>query len=245
MKNIQKFGYMALGAVIMLILSLTVPVLATGFEKQITAYFNDIKINMDGVLITPKDASGNIVEPFIVDGTTYLPVRAICEAIGKTVEWVGEENTVYVGKTPSNDPVIWIDEMNILAATGNWLEKPVSWGQRRDNTDTAYEHGIYFRVGYMNKAEAEFEYLLNQKFSKFNGTIVLLDNYKDYEGSGQIKMYVDEKLVFTSDLIAPGFLPTGFSVDLKGAVKLKIVAYMVDARSNGHGYGIVNSGFYE
>lgn len=30
-----------------------------------------------GVKIEPKDATGETVEPFIYNGTTYLPVRAI------------------------------------------------------------------------------------------------------------------------------------------------------------------------
>lgn len=41
-----------------------------------------------------------MVEPFTVNGTTYLPVRAIGEALGKDVKWDGETKTVYVGEIP-------------------------------------------------------------------------------------------------------------------------------------------------
>lgn len=58
---------------------------------------------VDGVSITPKDANGTVVEPFIVDGTTYLPVRAVGEAMGKTVDWDGRTHTVYVGNVPGED----------------------------------------------------------------------------------------------------------------------------------------------
>lgn len=45
------------------------------------------------------DESGAAIEPFNVDGTTYFPVRAISEALGKTVEWDSETNTVYIDKS--------------------------------------------------------------------------------------------------------------------------------------------------
>ena len=44
----------------------------------------------------PKDVNGNIIEPFIVDGTTYLPIRAISEALNKEVLWDSESNAVRV-----------------------------------------------------------------------------------------------------------------------------------------------------
>ena len=49
--------------------------------EAIQAEYSDIKIYMDGVLLSPKDANGKTVEPFIYDGTTYLPVRAVGEDI--------------------------------------------------------------------------------------------------------------------------------------------------------------------
>ena len=62
--------------------------------KQLDAAFCNITIEIDQEKITPKDVNGNIVEPFIVDGTTYLPVRAISEALDKIVVWDDETKTV-------------------------------------------------------------------------------------------------------------------------------------------------------
>jgi len=74
----------------------------TGFaepvEKAINAVYNNIKLYVDGNLVKPKDAKGNDVEPFIYNGTTYLPIRAVSEALGKTVSWDSDTNSVYVGK---------------------------------------------------------------------------------------------------------------------------------------------------
>ncbi len=69
-------------------------------QKDVT--YRDIKIVIDGNAITPTDANGNPVEPFIMDGTTYLPVRAVANAFGKEVGWDDATNTVSLGVQPTN-----------------------------------------------------------------------------------------------------------------------------------------------
>ncbi len=67
---------------------------AVANSVQATLHYRDIKITMNGDALTPKDAAGNVVEPFIIDGTTYLPVRAVAEALGLEVNWDNETSTV-------------------------------------------------------------------------------------------------------------------------------------------------------
>jgi hypothetical protein len=50
----------------------------------------EASINLDGKLLSQKG--------LIIDGTTYLPVRAIAEALGLTVGWDGPTKTVYLKK---------------------------------------------------------------------------------------------------------------------------------------------------
>ena len=78
-------------------------VFAKSGTEMIEALYNNIKIYVDGVKIEPKDATGKVVEPFIYNGTTYLPVRAIGEAIGKEVCWEGSSHSVYIGKMPGKE----------------------------------------------------------------------------------------------------------------------------------------------
>ncbi|MCI8539680.1 MAG: copper amine oxidase N-terminal domain-containing protein [Oscillospiraceae bacterium] len=75
---------------------------ATAITTDQNAYlsYRDIKICIDGQFITPKDVNGNVVEPFIYNGTTYLPVRAVGEALGKSVEFDSSTYTVYLGAKP-------------------------------------------------------------------------------------------------------------------------------------------------
>ena len=78
------------------VLLATVALAAGTYTKTLTAYYRDIKLSINGTLTVPKDVNGNVVDPFIVDGTTYLPVRAVAEALGKNVDWEGESATVLI-----------------------------------------------------------------------------------------------------------------------------------------------------
>ena len=64
---------------------------AFAYTDYIEVMYNNIKIVVDGKEIHPDS------EPFISNGTTYLPVRAVSEALGKEVYWDGPNYTVYIG----------------------------------------------------------------------------------------------------------------------------------------------------
>ena len=96
----KRFQGFIIGCLVCLMLT-GVAFAKTGTEA-IQALYNNIKIYVDGVKIETKDVNGNNVEPFIYNGTTYLPVRAVGEAIGKTVTWDGATQSVYLGEKPGD-----------------------------------------------------------------------------------------------------------------------------------------------
>ncbi|MBR5490945.1 MAG: copper amine oxidase N-terminal domain-containing protein, partial [Oscillospiraceae bacterium] len=66
------------------------------YEERVSINYRRIKIVLDGEEIIPCDGAGNTVEPFIMSssGTTYLPLRAVSQALGLNVQWDGVANTV-------------------------------------------------------------------------------------------------------------------------------------------------------
>ena len=81
--NKEKIKGFITGIVVMtLIFSTAITGFAASGSQSITATYNNIKLYVNQKLITPKDAAGNTVEPFIYNGTTYLPVRAVANALG-------------------------------------------------------------------------------------------------------------------------------------------------------------------
>lgn len=100
MKNNRRWKDMLLGAVLATVVScMVVPVLAYSGTKTEKLSYNNIRVELDGTKLTLRDGSGNIVEPFILDGTTYLPVRAIAEAVGLNVSWDSSTQTVELTTT--------------------------------------------------------------------------------------------------------------------------------------------------
>lgn len=79
-----------------LLLSLSVPAMATNATKSAWVNYSDVKIVADGAPIVPRAGgdSGTAVEPFVWNGTTYLPLRAAAAALGITVGWDGATSTI-------------------------------------------------------------------------------------------------------------------------------------------------------
>lgn len=90
-----------------LALSLIGPAAATIVSKTAQLNYNDIKISINGAAITPTDANGNAVVPFAIDGTTYLPIRAVASALDLDVNWDSSTKTVLL-TTPEEEAPIYI-----------------------------------------------------------------------------------------------------------------------------------------
>ena len=95
-----------LAAVFML--AAAVPALAYE-QKAVTIHYDGISLKLDGEYLTPKDAAGATVSPFVLSGTTYLPIRAVASALGLGVEWEQETQTIHLtsgaeaDRTPGED----------------------------------------------------------------------------------------------------------------------------------------------
>lgn len=89
----QRLKDMILGAMVAtLIVGAAPTAFAKVSEMNIPVSFNNIKVVIDGKkLKTDK-------EPFTYEGTTYLPVRAVAEAVGKDVNWDSKTQTVTLGE---------------------------------------------------------------------------------------------------------------------------------------------------
>ena len=104
MKHSNFRSFLSGVVVTLLVVCLFGTAMAKTGSQSGTLTFRDIKVTLDGSRIALTDATGAAVEPFIIDGTTYLPVRAVATALGLTVGWDNATNTVvltFPGKTPT------------------------------------------------------------------------------------------------------------------------------------------------
>ena len=81
MKN-QFKGFILGVFVTLLLVGSAGTAMATVGTKAVNLEYSNIKVTLDGTPVKLVDANGNPVEPFIISGTTYLPVRAVAGAFG-------------------------------------------------------------------------------------------------------------------------------------------------------------------
>lgn len=94
----RKHGFCLLtGLLAVVLLACTLPALAN--EARITVT-TGVSVYLDGVKLNLTDATGKAVDAFVSEGTTYVPVRAIGEALGLTVGWDGASRNVSLTGTP-------------------------------------------------------------------------------------------------------------------------------------------------
>ena len=93
-KRVHLFGVVLIAFVLLISKS----AIAANHSKTLEAYFNGITVYFNGATVTSFDLEGNVAEPFTVDGSMYLPLRTVCDALGQNVEWDGATNiAVYSG----------------------------------------------------------------------------------------------------------------------------------------------------
>lgn len=79
--------------------------------KKITAYQNAaIKVEVDGSSIDLSSSNG-MLYPIVYNGNSYVPAKAVAEALGATVKWNGSRQAVEItsGETSSNAGIPYND----------------------------------------------------------------------------------------------------------------------------------------
>lgn len=78
-----------------LAIGLGIGAVAASVVKDIKAQLRpDFTVVIDGKIQNFKNVKGEKVYPILYEGTTYLPVRAIGELMGKTVYWYEDEKRI-------------------------------------------------------------------------------------------------------------------------------------------------------
>ena len=217
-----------------LVLTLSVTVFAKQATETISVMYDNIKILIDGVEYTAKDANGNVIEPFIYNGTTYLPVRGIANAFDKNVDWEPQTSTVILGSKNYD----WLDQMGYANYETSGNENTLTaWETGATATDgIKYDRGIKFRLGYnrgvkenndgTSSSYQNVEYLLNNNYHSFKGKLVCAgyDYNDDNAQSAIIKIYGDGNLLYTSPPMSNGTKAVDFDIDISNYKVLKIKA---------------------
>lgn len=172
----RKFKGFIVGVICGALLMVSVPAAAKVSKEAIEVVYNNLKVEVNGVrVIMPTD-----VEPFLYKGTTYLPVRAIAEALGEEVNYDSATATVQIGSIANQSSNGNVDIIDFIAKT------PVYNGTLKiDNLDSDTKSN-YIKV-------RQQEILFNNIISVGSGDLLLNSNYSKLKATFAIKDNMDLK----------------------------------------------------
>lgn len=226
-------------------------VLAADLSQKIDVYYRNISLYVNGAQIVPKDAKGNVVEPFIYNGTTYLPVRAVGEALGMDVQWDGKTASAYLGKKDQNQPDTYLSKLqwNDYQEAEENSKVAVINGTVADCNGNSYTNGLLFSVyavheHWKNKYDNSnvlIAYPLNSSYRTLTGKIVLPKSYDLATGKGScygsqtdVYIYGDDELLYKAIGVTES-MPFSFEADVRGVnqleIRIKVSGYGYDYRA--------------
>jgi len=191
-------------------------VFAKQSEEIIKILYSNIKIMIDGVEYEPKDANGYPVEPFIYNGTTYLPVRGIANAFGSSVNWNPETMTVSLGSSKFD----WLEQMGYVdyytdSNLNNfklYSNEKYSRGIKFSFDRGAYHEGTLKET---DVAKQKVTYKIDKRYNKFYTTLVSEDETRQDDVA--VKFYGDNnKLLYASPSLNGSSKPVDINFDVSG-----------------------------
>lgn len=133
--------------VIAVVLAFTTGAVAKDVFEVIKAQIRpDFTVEVDGEVQVFKNADGERVYPILHDGTTYLPLRAIGELMGKTVYWYEEDKLIEL-KDEKKGPTV--TDADVIVDGEKQPEKP------EKPPKPEKEEKDYDETGYIGKEKAK------------------------------------------------------------------------------------------
>lgn len=188
----------------LLVIGMVVPALAATVTKSIEVR-SGVRVFIDDQELIPKDAKGNPVEVFIYNGTTYLPARAISEAVGKPIQWDGSVQGVYIGKHSCDSPVGYLSQKDYFTKSGSWSFDRVV----KDNLGNDHTHSMYLpRV-----LDGSVTYKLNGEYSRLTASLFQTYEYRDAKYGSTLIILGDGKQLWQGSVDA-GLDPVNVDIDI-------------------------------
>jgi len=136
----------------------------------------DVKIVMDGQVQKLKDGNGNAVNPVVINGTTYLPLRATAGLFDKAVNWNGATSTITLGEKVAVERSLFdaakaMKKSNSLASAVKGKQNlTFDIGEMGVSYDSAIKITNYFE---------EFDVVLNEGYEELNVSLLAMGSRGD------------------------------------------------------------------
>ncbi len=193
----KKLYFFTLGCICTVMLISTISVFAEQAEN-IVAIFNKVSLVVNGEKIDK--------ETLLYNGTTYIPLRATAEVLGKEVTWNPDNNTAYI-----EDKLTAQEDKNGLGLT---YFGDISYGYFSDELLEKY-NSVNEKILDANQSKVVF--ITNKAYKDFNFFNV---GYKEIDGEFEfyqkdilfsIDEWTPEVPIVVSTIIAEGIPARGIS----------------------------------
>ncbi|MBG9794091.1 copper amine oxidase [Paenibacillus dendritiformis] len=179
--------------------------------EKISAQLNwSIKFQVNGKEWKAQDSAGNKLAPIMYGGTTYLPVRAVADALGTAVEYDAKNQMIYLGEKSTTVPII--SEKIKLSYSA------MSTKDKQYTVQGGVDYGSGVVLDDLNSAEKSFELQPQNKYQKLDLKVFVLD----VEGEINVKVYDDNDTVLKHVKLSGQDKVQDISVDIGGMKSIRI-----------------------
>ena len=199
--------------------------------QKIEVLYDNIKVYKDNVLCELKDANGSVIEPFIYNGTTYMPVRGTANLADMQVTWDGNTKSVYLwdNQVPAGTYLMDVCPPYELRTFKSYSSAD---GKSFKMGGTQYSDGIVSPDSWDSDRVALFN--LDSRYSSLE---CVLGHVTNEEYAKSVSFIVDGKIVDTIR-IEPDSLPKKVRIPLEYGLQLKIMVNEIDGgKMSGLGIG--------
>jgi hypothetical protein len=228
---IKKITTLAIGLVIV---TAGTSVYASDGSISLNVFQKPLRLMFDG----KEKVSEN--QPFLYDGTTYVPLRFMSESMGIPVEWDETNQTIWVGDKPfepekkylgePENKWKWLSTLLPVEITGDasrafsqdkWSEK----GTRiRPDSDILLTNGSGFSsigVELPTAGSGKVIYQLGGQYSSFSGMFCFDSRDMNNASTGKLEVYANGVRIYESVPVKARYSPIPVNLYLRGVDKLE------------------------
>lgn len=199
-------------------------------RKNIEVIFGQMKIVLDNKEFSMKTFDGKKLEPFLYEGEIYIPVGPFARSLGLNVEYDTINNNVLLGSSkfdPDNAVVKkWLNETRVIQG-----KMPSDSNYKKENLRAYDNTGIGHKI-YLSGFRADrTSFFLGKEYKRFRTSMVWRNGFEDYNRGFMAKIYLDDKLVWTSPILESGSLQRNIDLDVSLKDKLSIELYSQEKKN--------------
>lgn len=214
----QRIKNIIVGVLIGAVLSGGAVYARTGTDT-IDVTYRDIAVYKDNVLVDMTNSTGDVIEPFIYNGTTYVPLRKAGEIAGMQVQWDGKTSSIHMWDKLSPGTNYLTDVCPPYQIVGNSTAYYSNDAKSFSMCGEEFANGLTHKGSLFSEGGAYFN--LNGEYESMTFTLGPVDGeawHKDIRFS----IYLDDVLYETYTVSRDDYLKT-ITIPLDYALQMRVV----------------------